>query len=84
MDGVLRDLGNIPRGRPNSRENSGGHSGRGHCPEYLARYFQLVLGALARPFDESELAEDAMHWPDGRMAGWPDGRTPGADVRERL
>lgn len=59
-DGVMRDLPDVPRGRP---EWAWDHPAAA-AVEFAARHPEFVLAPPPRPFNEGAVTEQVTHWPD--------------------
>jgi cephalosporin hydroxylase len=60
-DGVMRDLSDVPGGRPEWGRDNPAEAAR----EFLARHTEFVPETPAGPFRESELRDPVTHWPCG-------------------
>jgi cephalosporin hydroxylase len=60
-DGIMRDLDNVPRGKPEwARDNPAAAAA-----EFAQKHTEFVLEVPAWPFNESELTQNVTHWPGG-------------------
>ena len=59
-DGIMRDLGNVPRGRPDWE----GDNPAAAAIEFAARHPEFTLGQPAWPFNESNLTKNVTYWPN--------------------
>ena len=58
-DGIMFDLDDVPRGRPEWREDNPAAAAR----EFAADHPEFVLGQPAWQFNESTLSRNLTHWP---------------------
>ncbi len=58
-DGIMRDLGDVPRGRPEWVDDNPATA----AAEFAARHPEFVLEQPAWPFNESGLTRNLTHWP---------------------
>jgi cephalosporin hydroxylase len=60
-DGIMRDLSDVPRGKPEwARDNPAAA-----VAEFARKHSEFVLEDPAWPFNESELTENVTYWPKG-------------------
>ena len=58
-DGSMRDLYDVPRGKPEWREDNPAAA----AVAFAQQHPEFVLEQPAWPFNESELSENITHWP---------------------
>ncbi len=59
-DGSMRELYDVPRGKPEWRRDNPAAAAR----EFAQQHPEFVLEQPTWPFNESELSENITHWPD--------------------
>lgn len=59
-DGIMRDLENVPRGRPGWKTDNPAQAAR----DFVAKHPNFVIEEPQWPFNESTLKGNITHWPD--------------------